>query len=162
MHDFVLLLLLVVAIIVLIVSLIYISKASTSIGETNDPNLLQAYTYLAWTSGILWSLIVVVILGAIALVVFGPEFLPLFGKTTVYLALLGMILAIIVIGVMAAIAASYIGSAANPNLPNVIEAREDAIIAAVVALGTIIIAVIGYYITWHTSKSSKETSTADI
>jgi hypothetical protein len=154
MHDIVLLLLLVVAIVILIVSLIYISKASTSIGDTTDPNLLQAYTYLAWTSGILWSLITVVILGSIALVVFGPEFLPLFGKTTVYLALFGMIIAIIVIGVMAAIAASYIGAAANPDLDNIKLAREYSIIAAVVALGSIGIVLIGYFITWHTSKTT--------
>ncbi|CAH6419527.1 Hypothetical protein POVR2_LOCUS29 [uncultured virus] len=156
MHDFVLLVLVIVFIVILIVSLVYITRASVAVSGTSDPSLEQAYTYLAWTSGVLWSVIAVAIIASIALVVFGPEFLPLFGKTFIYLFLFMTIAVVIAIGVMAAIAASYIAQSPSVSKDDIKKAYDDCIIAAVITLGSIGLMLIGYYITWHTSKAASQ------
>lgn len=156
MYDFVLFILVIVLVIVLIVSLVYITRASIAVSGTSDPDLEKAHTYLAWTSGVLWSLIAVTIIGSIALVVFGPEFLPLLGKTVVYLFLFAVVAVVITIGIMAAIAASYISSSPSITKDDIRAAYDDCVIAAVITLATIGIIIIGMYITWHTSKAAQQ------
>lgn len=101
-------------------------------------------------------MIALAIIGSIALVVFGPEFLPLIGKTVVYLFLFLVIAVVIAIGVMAAIAASNIASSPSVSKDTIAAAYHDCIIAAVITLGSIGIMLLGYYITWHTSKADEQ------
>ena len=157
MYDFVLFILVIVFIVIIITSLVYVTRASVATGGTSDPNLERAHTYLAWTSGILWTTIALSIIGGICLVIFGPEFLPLLGKTTVYIFLFLAVAVAILIGVMAAIAASYIGASSSSDMGDIKAAYDDAIIASVITLGTIILILVGYYITWHTSKAAAQT-----
>ena len=162
MHDFVLLILVVVFIVILITSLVYVTRASVAVSGTTDPDLQEAHTYLAWTSGVLWALIGVAIIGSIALVVFGPEFLPLIGKTSVYVFLFLLVVVVIAIGIMAAIAASHIARSPSVTKDDIKGAYDDCIIAAVITLGTIGLMLLGYYITWHTSKAVAQTDQPSI
>lgn len=156
MYDFILFILVVVFVIVLITSLVYITRASVAIEGTNDVDLQKAHSYLAWASGVLWTLIALAIIGSIALVVFGPEFLPLLGKTTVYIFLFLVVAVVIAIGVIAAIGASYIAQSSQLSKDAIRAAYDDCIIAAVLTLGTIGLTLLGFYITWHTSKAEEQ------
>lgn len=156
MYDFVLFILVIVLVIVLIISLVYITRASIAVSGTSDPDLEKAYTYLAWTSGILWTLIAISVIGSIALVVFGPEFLPLLGKTVVYLFLFAVVAAAVTVGIMAAIASAYISYSPSITKDNIRAAYDDCVIAAVITLGTIGVIILGFYITWHTSKAEEQ------
>jgi len=155
MHTISLIFIFIIVIIILVISLTYATDASVAVGQSaarqTDPDLSAAYFYLTWTVSILWIVISLIIIGVIALIIFGPEFLPIFGKTLVYLVLAFMVIAIIVVGVISSIAAFHINR--SPENSTVGSADEDAIIAAVVSLGSIGLVGVGYAITWYANKA---------
>ena len=154
MHDLTLVFLFILVVVILIVSWSYATSSAAAIGSSEDPELIIAHSYLAWTVSILAIIIVGMFIAIICLVIFGPEFLPTFGKTIVYLALFIMLIALIAVGIIAAIASVHIGRATDVNTG---DAYRDAIIAAVVALAPLIIVIIGYVITWYHSKHVEPT-----
>ena len=133
MHTITMIFLFLIIIIILIISLVKATEASTNIPKTKDPNLLTASWYLAWTTAVLWTIIISIIIGVIALIITGPEFLPMFGKTLVYLILFVLVAAIVVVAVMSSISAYYIGISVEEASAKV--AYSDAVTAAVTDTG---------------------------
>lgn len=150
MHIEMLVFLLIIIMIILVISLVYASRATTGIFSTKgDPNINVAYTYLAWTVSVLWITLIGMAIGVICLFAFGPELIPTFGKTIVYLIVAVLIIALLAVGIMTSIGAYYIGISAVE--PTVKDAYENAIIAAVTALGSIFVALVIGFLVWHYS-----------
>jgi len=150
MHTELLVFLLIIIAIILVFSLVYATSATTGIASAKaDPNIYSAYWYLAWTVSILWIIIAGMIIGIVCLFIFGPEFIPVFGKTLLYAVVVILGLALVVTGVMASIGAYYIGISAVES--TVTQAYHDAVIAATTALGSIAFAVIIALLVWHYS-----------
>jgi hypothetical protein len=161
MSDIVLFFLLVIVLIVLIISLVYASRASIALQSAPDnADLISAQSYLAWTVATIWLVLIGIIIGTVALVIFGPEFIPTFGSTLVYLVLFVFVIAIITIGVNASIAASEINRS-GINTPDINNAYDNAVIAAVTALGSIGVTIIIYYFVWHSSKVTPSPDTPE-
>ena len=154
--------LLIIIMIILVIALVYASRATTGIYSVKgDPNINVAYMYLAWTVSVLWIVLIGLVIGIICLFAFGPELIPTFGKTIVYLIISVLIIALIAVGVMSSIGAYYIGISAVE--PTVSGAYENAIIAAVTALGSIFVALVAGFLVWHYAKpaTSPTSSTVD-
>jgi hypothetical protein len=152
MSDLLLFFIFAFVVVILIISLVYATRADKLIAEyKSDPNISSARKYLTWTVTIIWLLIAGIIFGMIALVITGPELIPTFGKTIIYLVLFIFVAAIIVTGIMASIAAYDIGQS-NVSGDKLSAGYEDAIISAVTALGTLSLFVICYFVTWYHKK----------
>lgn len=147
MNDGLLVILFSVILIILILSLVYATASAAEIGSTSDPDLSSAHWYLSWTVSALWIIIAMMIVGVIALIFFGPEFIPIFGETVVYLILFVMVAAIIVTGVISSIAAYYINR--SPAKDTSGSAYTDSIVAAVSALGSLFVIIVVYFLIWH-------------
>lgn len=145
--------LLIIIMIILVVALVYASRATTGIFRIKgDPNINTAYMYLAWTISVLWIVLIGLVIGVISLFAFGPELIPTFGKTIVYILIAVLVVALIAVGVMSSIGAYYIGISAVES--QVSEAYENAIIAASVSLGAIFVALVAGFVVWHYSGPS--------
>ena len=140
--------LIIIILIILLVALVYATRSAVELGPgTSDPNISVAHSYLAWTVSVLWIAIAAAIVGVFSLFFFGPELIPLFGKTILYLAVFLLSIAVIVVGVMAAISAHYISASAVSA--KYVTAYDNAVITAVAALGSVGIAIIIAVIVWH-------------
>lgn len=148
MHTELLVFLVIIILIILVVALVYATRSASELGPgTSDPNISVAHWYLAWTVSILWIAIAAAIVGVFSLFFFGPELIPTFGKTILYVAVLLLSVALIAVGVMAAISASYINASAVSAKYSA--AYDNAIIAAIAALGSIGMAIIIAIVIWH-------------
>jgi len=155
MHDLWMIILFVIVIIILIYSLIKATEASADLDkDTHDGNIDTAFTYITWTVSILWIVIGAIIFGIVALFIFGPEFLPTFGKSIFYLVFFLLVVGVVVVGVISSIAAYHIGISAEKE--NFTTAYADCIQAAVASLGAVGIFIIAYFITWRADKKTNQ------
>lgn len=131
--------LLIVIGVAVIVSLVYISKASTSLravdGYSKDTELSLAYTYTTWCTATCWILLILLAGGLILLLVFGPELLLLWGG----ILLIGLVVLLglfaFTIGVLASISAYYISKSKLYSKAS--EPYRDCVISAVISLVTV-------------------------
>lgn len=148
MNTELLVFLVIIILIILVVALVYATRSAVELGSgTSDPNISVAHSYLAWTVSILWIAMAAAIVGVVSLFFFGPELIPLFGKTILYLAVFLLSIAVIAVGVMAAISAHYIGSSAVST--KYVTAYDNAVITAVAALGSVGMAIVIAVVIWH-------------
>jgi len=148
MHTETLVFVLIIIIVILIVSLVYATRATSDISQAKaDKDISIAYWYLAWTVSILWLTIAGLIIGIISLFVFGPELIPMLGKSVIYALVAILAVALAIVGVMSAIAAYHIGNSAVES--SVVQGYHEAITAAVTALVSIGLAIVIIFVTWH-------------
>lgn len=153
MSDLVLFFFLVIVIVILCVSLTYATDAAAKSEGSSDSYVQSAHSYLTWAVTILWLIIAGIIVLVVLFVIFGAELIPVFGKSFVYLILFILILAILTIGVVSTIAAYDLGNAISPN-DSTTTARKDAIIAAVLTLGSFGVVIICNVVTWSSPTPS--------
>jgi hypothetical protein len=147
MHTEILVFLVIIILIILIIALVYATRAAEGLAGYSDPNITIAHTYLAWTVAVLWLVIAGAIIGVIALFIFGPELIPTFGKSILYIALLAFFIGLIAAGVVASIAAYHIN---NSTIKSKVEAAyRDTIISAVTALGSTALIIIIAVVVWY-------------
>jgi len=149
-------LLFIIVIVVLIFSLVRASTASIDLltNKSNDGDIDLAEKYMNWTVIILWIIIVGIILGVIALFIFGPELLPELGNTIFYLIFGVLVIAIITVGVISSISAYHIGISSQKVKFEV--AYTNTIQAAVASLGSLGIFIVGYLLVLHFSGTPKK------
>lgn len=148
MHIELLVFLVIIIMIMLLVSLVYATRAAVELGPgTADPNISVAHWYLAWTVAVIWIAIAAAIVGVGCLFFFGPEFIPLLGKSILYVAVLLMSAALIAVGVVASISASYIAASAVTSKYKT--AYDNAVISAVAGIGSVGVAIIIAVVIWH-------------
>ena len=139
-----------IAITAVIVALVYIGKASTSITSISkwdaNPDLFQARTYLKWTTIISSILIAIVVLGLITIILFGPQLLFVWGGMLIIGLILIMIGFAIAAGVLASISAYYIRQSGEGETGFGYNAFIYCVIAAAVSLGTVTILVVSIII----------------
>lgn len=148
--------LLVIIIMVLIYCLIEATKCSAAltVDSSKDANISIAYSYITWTVGVLWTVIILIIIGIIVLFIYGTALIPSLGKTIFY-AIFGILaIAVIVIAVMASLTAYYIGASAKKDQFQ--GAYSSAIQAAVIPFAVILVLVLGYVAVWKSNKKSEE------
>lgn len=149
-------LLFIVVIVILIFSLVRASTASLDLltNKTNDGDIALAEKYMNWTVIILWIIIAGIIIGVIALFIFGPELLPELGNTIFYLIFGVMVIAIITVGVISSISAYHIGISSEES--KFATAYSNTIQAAVASLGSVGIFIIGYLLVLHFTGTPKK------
>lgn len=152
--------LLIISLIVLIVGLVYISEASTSIKSfsyQSDADLVSAETKILWGTVIGWIAVIGIVIGTIALFTAGEElFLVGFGADILAFSLFISIFLIILVGSLAATAASEIANSSTYKADQVsggtgavTKAYDDAVISAAASLGSFFFVLIcagGYYL----------------
>lgn len=171
---------LIITIVVLIISLVYASRASTSIravtGYDADKNLAKAYKYLVWISVVGWLAVIALFIGIIAFFVDGggeaeageaalSEFSALdsvasgVGNSVNYvlygiIALAGALT--LAVGVIASIAASAIAdSPLEATNKDVQQAYSFAVISAVSSIVSIVLVITAYILYDHYSTPAR-------
>jgi len=137
-----------VAIVIAIISLVYASRASTSLSSVtnynNDANLTSAHRYLVWISVIGWLVVIFLFFALFA------SLEDSFEVDVIYIATVVAIVLMLAIGVIASIAANRIGNSSRypttnqqgTDSDNLRSAYRFSVISASTALGTLILAII--------------------
>lgn len=149
----------IVILIVLIYSLVKVTEASTSLNGTtsSDSGIQTAANYVYYTAVSLWVTIALLVIGIICFIIFGFSLVPSLGGIVFYFVYFILIVALIAVGVLAALAASNIGS--SPEKNKYADAYKDTIIAASVSLaslGIIIIAAIVFFALSRRKRSAED------
>lgn len=152
MSTFVLVFILIIIFIILVVCSTYATDASVKLKDfKDDDNISAAYKYVTWAVTIIWITLAGMIIGLIALIFFGPELIPTFGKTIVYLAIGVMFIAIVAIAVICAISTYYLRQS-NNTVDVKLTAEKDMEIALGISIATIVFAGIAY---WYANRMPK-------
>ena len=116
-------------------------------GWDSYPDLRSAHTLLSWSAVAAWLGLALVIILLVLYFIYGFETIEITGNLVTYLFLFGVLGLVILVGVLSAVAADKINKA---NVSDNKGAYKQAIIAAVLSLGTlgiiILLAIIKYMI----------------
>jgi hypothetical protein len=153
MNTIVMAFIFIVILIILLVVLSYASTASVDLKDlvSTDDNLKLAKQWIDYALIIIWPVWIGIVLGLIALFVFGPELIPELGYTIVYFGVIVVLLSVGLLALFCILGVYYIWSSSSTN-PSKIKAQGDVGRAAGLASFTLLFVLGAWWLAYRSPK----------
>ena len=144
----------VIVLIILLTVLSFASTANTDLADIykDDSNLTSGKAWIVYGIAIIWPIWLGIVLGLIALFVFGPELIPTLGKTIVYIGVIIVLLSVVFLAFACILATYYIRQSSDAN-PSKASAQTNIEYAAGLATFTLVFIVTAYWLVYRTPKT---------